>query len=165
LYGIKQANREYFEEVFDIIIDDLGLQASVAAPGLFFGGTLGKSNGVLIPIYVDAIMIIGNLKLISSISSRLYEQFNAAGRVPVRDTFHSLGMTVTRNRSKRSISIDQIGCISRILDRFEIANCRKRSSPLAVGHKPHAIQADEQPCDTGMYQKAVGSVLCAALGT
>jgi hypothetical protein len=37
LYGIKQANREYFEEVFDFIVNDLGLPASVAAPGLFFG--------------------------------------------------------------------------------------------------------------------------------
>jgi hypothetical protein len=36
---------------------------------------------------------------------------------------------------------------------------------LEVGHKPHAIQADEQPFDTGMYQKAVGSILYAALGT
>jgi len=165
LYGIKQANREYIEEVFDFIVDDLGLQASVAAPGLFFGGTLGKPNGVLIPVYVDDIMIIGSLKLISSIASRLYDRFKAAGRVPVPDTFQYLGMTVTRSRSKRSIAIDQIGYINRILDRFEMANCRKRSTPLEVGHKPHAIQADEQPFDTGMYQKAVGSILYAALGT
>jgi len=73
LYGIKQANREYFEDVFDFIVDDLGLQPSVAAPGLFFGGTLGKANGVLIPVYVDDIKIMGSLKLISSISSRLYD--------------------------------------------------------------------------------------------
>jgi len=41
---IKQAKREYFEEVFDYIVYDIGLQPSVAAPGLFFGGTLGKPN-------------------------------------------------------------------------------------------------------------------------
>jgi len=27
LYGMKQANREYYEDVFDFIVDDLGLQA------------------------------------------------------------------------------------------------------------------------------------------
>jgi len=165
LYGIKQANREYFEEVFDFIVDDLGLQASVAAPGLFFGGTLGKPNGVLIPMYVDDIIIIGSLKLISYIASRLYDGFKAAGHVPVPDTFQYLGMTVTPICSKRSIAIDQIGYINRILDRFEMANCRQRSRPLEVGHKPHAIQTDKQPFDTGMYQKAVGSILYAALGT
>jgi len=95
LYGIKQGNREYFEDVFDFIVDNLGLQASVAAPGLFFGGTLSKPNGVLIPVYVDDIMIIGSLKILSSIASRLYDQFKAAGRVPVHDTFQYLGVTVT----------------------------------------------------------------------
>jgi len=83
----------------------------------------------------------------------------------VPDTFQYLGMTVTQNRSKRSIAMDQIGYINRILDHFEKANCRKLSTPLEVGHMPNAIQADEQPFDTGMYQKAVGSILYAALGT
>jgi len=153
LYGIKQANREYFEEVFDFIVNDLGLQASITAPGLFFGGTLGESNGVLIPVYVDDIMIIGNLKLISSIDSRLYDRFKAAGRVLVPDTFQYLGMTVTQDRSKRSIAINQIGYINRVLDRFEMADCRKRSTPMEVGHKLHAIQTElgEKPFDTGMY--------------
>jgi len=73
LFGIKQANREYFEGVFDHIVDDLGLQASVAAPGLVIGGTLREPNGVLIPVFVDDIMIIGSLKLISSIACRLYD--------------------------------------------------------------------------------------------
>jgi hypothetical protein len=68
-------------------------------------------------------------------------------------------MTVTRNCTKQSIAIDQIGYINRILDRFVMANSQKRSMPLEVGHKPHAIQADERPFDTGMYQKAIGSIL------
>jgi hypothetical protein len=50
LYGIKQANREYYEDVFDLIVEDLNLQASIAAPGLFFSGNLGKVNGVLLPV-------------------------------------------------------------------------------------------------------------------
>jgi len=124
-YGIKQANREYYEEVFDFIVDDLNLQASISAPGLFFGGNLGETNGVLIPVYVDDIMIIGTSVLVASIASRLYDQFKAAGQVPAPDTFQYLGMTVTRDRSKRSIAIDQIGYINRVLDRVELTDCRK----------------------------------------
>jgi hypothetical protein len=127
---MKKANTEYFEEVFNYIVDDLGLQASVAAPSLFFGGTLSKPNGILIAVYVDDIVIIGSLKLISSIASWLYDRFKAAGHVPVPDTFKYLGMTVTRNRSKRSIAINQIGYINRILDLFVMGNCRKSSMPL-----------------------------------
>jgi len=40
MYGIKQANQEYYKEVFDFIVDDPNLQDSIAAPGLFFGGNL-----------------------------------------------------------------------------------------------------------------------------
>jgi len=45
LYGIKQVNWEYYEEVFDCIVDNLGLQASITAPGLFLGGNL-DANGI-----------------------------------------------------------------------------------------------------------------------
>jgi len=70
-YGIKQGNREYYEEAFDFIVDDLGLQISIVAPGLLFGGNVSKSNCVLIPVYVDDIMIIGKLVLVASIASQL----------------------------------------------------------------------------------------------
>jgi len=95
LYGIKQANREYYEEVFDFIVDDLNLQGSIAAPGLFFGGNHGKANGVLIPAYVNDIMIVGTSVLVASIASRLYDRSKAAGQVPVPDTFQYLGMMGT----------------------------------------------------------------------
>jgi len=58
----------------------------------------------------------------------------------VPDTFQYLGMTVTRDRSKRSIAIDQIGNINRVLERFEMTDCQKRSTQMEIGYKPHAIQ-------------------------
>jgi hypothetical protein len=168
LYGIKQANREYYEEVFDYIVDDLGLKASVAAPGLFYGGKLGSKDGVLIPVYVDDIMIIGSSAIVTSIASRLHDRFKAAGQVPVPDTFQYLGMTITRDRKTRSITIDQIGYINRVLDRFEMTDSRKRSTPMEAGYKPHALREEdgEKPYqDVSNYQKAIGSLLYAALGT
>jgi hypothetical protein len=167
LYGIKQANREYYKEVFDFMVDDVGLQASIAAPGLFFSGNVGETNGILMPIYVDDIMIIGTSVLVPSIASRWYERFKAAGHIPVPDTFQYLGMTVTRDRSKRSIAIDEIGYINPVVDRFEMTDCRMRSNPMEIGYKPHMIQPglEEQPFDARTYQKAIGSILYAALGT
>ena len=112
-------------------------------------------------------MIIGTSVLVASIASRLYDRFKAAGQAPVPDTFQYLGMTVTRDRSKRSIAIDQIGYINRVLDRFEMTDCRKGSTPMEIGYKPHVIQPEigEQPFDSRTYQKAIGSILYAALGT
>jgi hypothetical protein len=36
---------------------------------------------------------------------------------------------------------------------------------MEIGYKPHTIQAEEQPFDARTYQKAIGSILYAALGT
>jgi len=165
LYGIKQANREYFEEVFDYIVDELCLQASISAPGLFFGGKLGDSHGILVLVYVDDIVIVGTSARVASISSRLYDRFKAGGQVPVSDTFQYLGMTVTRDRQRKSIAIDQIGYIKRILNRFEMTDLRKLMTPMEIGYKPHAIPANEEPFDSGVYRKAIGSNLYAALST
>jgi len=165
LYGMKQANREYYEEVFDFIVNDINLQASSAPPGLFLGVNLGKANGVLIPVYIDDIMIIGRSALVPSIASRLYDKFKAAGHVPVPDSFQYVSMTVTQDRSNRSIPIDQIGYINRVLEKFVMTDCQKRSTPMEIGYKYHAIQPDEQPFDSRTYQKAIGSILHATLGT
>jgi len=36
---------------------------------------------------------------------------------------------------------------------------------MEIAYKPRAIQAEEQSFDTGTHQKAIGSILFAALGT
>jgi len=48
-----------------------------------------------------------------------------------------------------------------------MTDCRKRSTPMEVGYKPHAIQPElgEQPFEARTYQKAIGSILYVALGT
>jgi hypothetical protein len=88
-------------------------------------------------------MIIGSSALVTSIASRLHGRFKAAGQVPVSDTFQYLGMTITRNREKRSITIDQTGYINRVLDRFEMTDSRKRSTPMEAGYKPHALREED----------------------
>jgi hypothetical protein len=76
-------------------------------------------------------------------------------------------MTVTRDRRKRSIAINHIGYINLVLNHFEMTDCQKRSTPMEIGYKPHAIQPElgEQPFNSRTYQKAIGSIPYAALGT
>jgi hypothetical protein len=46
-----------------------------------------------------------------------------------------------------------------------MADCPKRSTPVDIGHKHHAIQAQQQPFDFRTYQNAIGLILDPALGT
>jgi hypothetical protein len=154
-------NRETYEEIFDFIVQDLGLQTSFAAPSLFFGGNLGEANGVMIRVYVDSITIICKGILVASIASQLYDRFKATGHVPDPDNFQYRGMTVTRDRSTLSIAIDQIGSINRVFDGFEMGDCHQRSTPTEVEYKPHAMLGvlDAEPFNARTYQKAIGSIV------
>jgi hypothetical protein len=100
LYSLKHANWEYYKAVFDFIVDDLILQASIAAPRLFFSGNLGEAHGFLIPVYFDDILSMCRCVHFASIESRRYDRFMAAGKVPVHYTFQYRGLTVTRDRNK-----------------------------------------------------------------
>jgi len=68
-YDIKGANRDCYKEIFDLIVNDLGLQASIASPSLFFSDNFSQENGVLIPVYLDDIRIIGQSGIVASIAS------------------------------------------------------------------------------------------------
>jgi len=46
-----------------------------------------------------------------------------------------------------------------------MTDCWKRSTPMEISYKPHAIQADEQSFDSGTDQKPIVSILYAALCT
>jgi hypothetical protein len=116
-------------------------------------------------VYVEDIMIIGISVLVVSIASPMYDRFKAASQVSAPDTVQFLSVTVTRDRSKLSIAIDQIGYINRVLDSFEMTDCQKRPTLMEIGYKSHAIQAEEEPFDPRMYQKAIGLILYAALGS
>jgi hypothetical protein len=111
-YDIKQVNRKYYKHVFDFKVSDLSIQLSIADLCLFFCGNLGESNGIIIPVYVNYIPIIGTSVLVASNASRLYAQFKAASYGPMPDTFRYLGLTVTRDRSERSFALIHIGYIN-----------------------------------------------------
>jgi hypothetical protein len=163
-YGIKQPNREYYEEVFNFIVDNLNPQTSIAAPAHFFGGN-PEAKGVLIPVYFANISIVGISVLVASSASRLYDPFKAAGHVPEPDRVQYLGMTVTRDRRKKTISIDRIRYIIRDFDCSGMTDLGKHSTPMAIGYKTHVIHPGlgEEPFDARTYQKAFCSMVYAAL--
>jgi hypothetical protein len=165
LYGAHQANREWAKEVFDFAIDDDGLHLTVskASPGLFFYGIHGKSPIYLL-IYVDDLMLIGPMTSISALSHQLAVRFKAAGPPP-SNSFQYLGMTITRDRTERSIHIDQAGYIEKVFERFGMAESSPVSTPLDPGTCLQAITAADTPADINVYQQAVGALLYAALRT
>jgi hypothetical protein len=90
LYGLKQAGRYWFEDVYDFVVapeadseasggsgsGGLGLKASIAAPGFFFG------DSVFLLLYVDDIMLMADsIDRLNQICDSLYKRFRAKGSI------------------------------------------------------------------------------------
>jgi hypothetical protein len=88
LYGLKQAGRYWFEDVYDYVVGEEGLKmaGSVTAPGYF------KDSHTLaaLLLYVDDMMVIAKTReRLNEITDSLYKRFRATGHV-VGDHFQYL---------------------------------------------------------------------------
>ncbi|GKD24502.1 retrovirus-related pol polyprotein from transposon RE1 [Tanacetum coccineum] len=92
LYGLKQANRQWFTKLTTFLLS-LGFQQSYADTSLF---TLHTQNNFLtLLVYVDDILLAGNNQsLINSIKQQLHETFSIKDLGPLH---YYLGIEILRN--------------------------------------------------------------------
>ncbi|CAI7933466.1 unnamed protein product, partial [Closterium sp. NIES-54] len=79
------------------------------------------------------------------------------------DLTHYLGMTVTRNRPARTITLSQSHYIGQVLEKFEMAQAKPVSTPLPFGHQlapPTSPSSSPHP-----YAELVGSLMYAMMCT
>jgi hypothetical protein len=78
-----------------------------------------------------------------------------------------LGMTVTWDREKQTVSFGQWSYLNIVLDHFGMANCKPVSTPIVMGTKLVRSQARDgsELVMARDYQSMVGSQMYAMLGT
>jgi hypothetical protein len=74
-----------------------------------------------------------------------------------------LNMEITCNQNDRTISISQERYIKTILERYGMLECHPIATPMVAGLKLQKL--DEAESDTSEYQKRLGSLMYAMLGT
>jgi hypothetical protein len=157
--GLKQSGKCWFDDISAFIEKELALQASVAARGLFHG-----PDCTLLNLYVDDVMIVAKAEKLRELCDKLMARFNTKGG-PVGDRFMYVGLTITRDRTKKSVHITQQAYIKKVIERFGMEKSTRRKLPMESGVKLHARQADEPAYDRDHYRQAIGCLLYAALGS
>jgi hypothetical protein len=78
-----------------------------------------------------------------------------------------LGIQIERNRQKRTLRIHQRPYIESILKRFQMDNCNGVSTPMEPNLQLVALDDDYNatPTERLDYQRAIGSIMYAMLGT
>ena len=156
LYGLKQAGRQWYLMLLNALTS-YGLKATAAD-----GCVLVSDDGDLaILTIVDDMAIAGDATKVENLIKHLETLFKMK-RMGDLDVF--VGLEISRNRSARTITIQQTRYISDILKRFNITDQRS-SLPIAQGTRLEPAASGDERTDRLLYQSYVGSLMFLMIGS
>ena len=154
LYGLKQAPRIWYLLLCETICS-LGFEVSVTDPSIYFHSQLG----MILAVYVDDILVCGPSEFICQEFYKAISQFfRMKDKGPVSSF---LGMNITQ--TPEYIAINQIGYIDRMLERFQMVNCKPAKTPLESSLPLRRATATDKRTDQKSYQELTGSLNHAAV--
>lgn len=160
LYGLKQAPRVWYNTLTDYL-KTLGFTPLTADSCIFYDG-----KETYIAVFVDDLLIIGPSKpSINTLKAQLAQRFRMTDLGPCK---YYLGMEVIRDRENRTLKLSQRGYIEKVLTDFGMWDCNTRhDTPMATYTRLQKAEGDykAKPEDIKWYQRAVGSLMYAMLGT
>jgi hypothetical protein len=169
LYGLKQAPRNWYRLCSTFISEELGFQATVSDPCLFWKKSqTGKL--MLLFLFVDDMQVgfdASDKEEYAGVLAKLTERFNISN---LGESKYMLGMRITRDRAARTIYLDQELYITKALEKFGLDQCRIAHTPAVQSSStapPSGAKEgiDNEPTDLLLYQEKVGTLLYASIST
>jgi transposase InsO family protein len=161
LYGLKQSPRMWYKTLHDFLVEN-GFHRTQADHSVFV--TDDGINGLIVTVYVDDLNIIGRDKqAIQRLKNALSERFDMTDLGPIS---YYLGMSVTRDRAARTITLSQKGYLQKVLHTFGFEEARPAATPMEPGIRLEKETAQPaEPEAVQQYQSAIGSLMYAMTGT
>ena len=165
LYGSKQGALEWYQCLCGELTQ-LGFTHAEADWGVFTAH-IGKDMLVLASHVDDCTVTGSSAKLIRAFKAEIGERFKITDLGPIS---WLLGMKVTRDREKRTISLSQESFIEAIITKYNFADAK----PAAIPMDP-SIQYSQDQCPTSAaqtaemkrvpFRSALGSLMYLAIGS
>lgn len=149
LYGLKQAPRQWNLK-FNRFLKDFHLQQSKVDRCLYFN----TDRSIILVIYVDDGLVAAKDK---SRIDNLIKYLQESLEIKVMECEAYLGFQVIRDREHRTTTLCQKAYLERVLERFNMQDCKPTSIPEEVG-----VFSDENSPLLGPeypYKAAIGSLL------
>ena len=166
LYGLKQASRTW-NLLLDNYLKGLGYVQCVSDECIYVKKG-GSKAIIIIAVYVDDLIIASN-----SVKERVHLQNQLSQQYQMKDMgeLHwCLGMRITRDRTARTIKVDQSAYIMKVLKRFTMEQCKSCDTPAQINVKLTTKMSPSTDTETKLmkkipYQSAIGSLMYAMIGT
>lgn len=160
LYGLKQSGRVWYLTIKKQL-EKLEFTEVDSSPCVF----LYNKNEVymIICLYVDDILWATNSKRIMFEKMKcLSEKFNMKF---MGDAKYLLGWEIERNRAKGILYLKQEKYIKKILQRFDMSECKVSNIPMQPESKKVMVNTTDTAADNVPYQELIGSLIYLAQGT
>ncbi|CAI5459616.1 unnamed protein product [Closterium sp. Yama58-4] len=155
VYGLRQAPREW-HDTLRTTLAALGFAPSTADPSLFL-----RTDTSLPPFYIlvyvdDLVFATADTEALALVKSELQKRHTCTDLGELRSY---LGLQITRDRARRTITLTQSHMVQQVLQRFGFTWSSAQSTPLATSHSLSAPPSDESVEPSGPYPELVGCLM------
>lgn len=156
VYGLKQASKTWYDKI-DNALMSLQFKKSLCEPCVYIKSD-DTGNLLILALYVDDILIFSKetplKKRLKEDLMRMFEMKDL-GRAT-----YILGMRLNQEQNK--ITLDQKGYIKKVLEQFNMAECKPVYTPLENGMK---FEKGEQSDLESKYRSLIGCIMYIAVCT
>ncbi|CAI5471071.1 unnamed protein product [Closterium sp. Yama58-4] len=155
VYGLRQAPREW-HDTLRTTLAALGFAPSTADPSLFL-----RTDTSLPPFYIlvyvdDLVFATADTAALAHVKSELQRRHTCTD---LGELTSYLGLRITRDRARRTITLTQSHMVQQVLQRFGFTYSSPQSTPLPTGHSLSALPSDESVEPSGPYPELVGCLM------
>ncbi|CAI7912875.1 unnamed protein product, partial [Closterium sp. NIES-54] len=155
VYGLRQAPREW-HDTLRTTLAALGFAPSTADPSLFL-----RTDTLLPPFYIlvyvnDLVFATADTAGLAHVKSELQKRHTCTDLGELRSY---LGLQITRDRARRTITLTQSHMVQQVLQRFGFTYSSPQATPLSTRHSLSALPLDESVEPSGPYPEPVGCLM------
>jgi hypothetical protein len=162
LYGLKQAPRAWYTMMNKFLTESLGFTKIKSTSCLYFKREPNK-RFVIIALYVDDNVFVGDNQLISEVKSAFKSEFKLSDLGPIKKV---LGIEVEQDPQKKLVFLSQQKFAEHILEKFGMEHCNPAPTPALPNFKlskrmcpQNADEKEAIRMETIDYRSAVCSLL------
>ncbi|CAI5939869.1 unnamed protein product [Closterium sp. NIES-65] len=155
VYGLRQAPREW-HDTLRTTLAALGFAPSTVDPSLFL-----RTDTSLPPFYIlvyvdDLVFATADTAGLAYVKSELLKRHTCIDLGELRSY---LGLQITRDRARRTITLTQSHMVQQVLQRFGFTYSSPQATPLPTRHSLSALPSDESVESSGPYAELVGCLM------
>ncbi|CAI7803673.1 unnamed protein product [Closterium sp. NIES-53] len=139
VYGLRQAPREW-HDTLRTTLTALGFTPSTADPLPFLRIDMSLSPFYVLVYVDDLVFATADIEALTLVKSELQKRHTCTDLDELRSY---LGLQITRDRTRRTITLTQSHMVHQVLQRFGFQFSSPEPTPLSTGHSLSAPPSDE----------------------